>query len=248
MKTQMNSFKYWLQSLAMKRGYIIQRLGGMPAGNEINILKLLVDRLPVDGADFTIVQIGANDGKSRDPVYPFIMERGWSGVLVEPIPSMFEKLSNTYHNMPNIKLENCAIANADGTIKMYIVNQDDSLPEHVKELASLDRNVILRQKPTIPTIDRFIDTVDVPAKTISSLLTTYDIQHLNLLQVDTEGFDYEIIKMTFQASLQPDIINFESIHLSPEKKLECGHLLASKGYRYVTIERDTIAVKESLIS
>ncbi len=126
----MNFLKYWLQSLLMKRGFIIQRLGGMPAGNEMNILKLLVDRLPVDGADFTVVQIGANDGKSRDPVYPFIMERGWSGILVEPIPSMFEKLSNTYRDVPNVKLENCAIANTDGTVKMYRVVEDDSLPEY----------------------------------------------------------------------------------------------------------------------
>lgn len=244
----MNFLKYWLQSLLMKRGFIIQRLGGMPAGNEMNILKLLVDRLPVDGADFTVVQIGANDGKSRDPVYPFIMERGWSGILVEPIPSMFEKLSNTYRDVPNVKLENCAIANTDGTVKMYRVVEDDSLPEYVKELASLDRDVILRQKPTVPTIDQFIDTIDVPAKTVSSLLTTHGLQHLNLLQVDTEGFDDEIIKMTFQAGLEPDIINFESIHLSPEKKSECGHLLASSGYRYVTIDRDTIAAKESLIN
>ncbi len=121
-------------------------------------------------------------------------------------------------------------------------------PEYVKELASLDRDVILRQKPTVPTIDQFIDTIDVPAKTVSSLLTTHGLKHLNLLQVDTEGFDDEIIKMTFQAGLEPDIINFESIHLSPEKKSECGHLLASLGYRYVTIDRDTIAAKENLIN
>jgi len=67
------------------------------------------------------------------------------------------------------------------------------------------------------------------------------------LQVDTEGFDYEIIKSTFQAGLQPDIINFEIIHLSPEQKIECAHLLASKGYRYLTIGRDMIAVQDRLI-
>jgi len=33
----------------------------------------------------------------------------------------FEKLSNTYRDVPNVKLESGAIANTDGMVKMYRV-------------------------------------------------------------------------------------------------------------------------------
>lgn len=236
----------FIQSLLARSGLTVQRIG-MPSGNEIDILKLLVDRLPVDGADFKIVQIGANDGMSGDPVYPLIMERGWSGVLVEPLPMMFEKLSNTYRNMPNIQLDNCAIANKDGIATLYRVIEDDSLPKYLQQVASFERSVILKQKRVVPNIERFIEKIDVPTKTMNSLLITHRIKHINLLQIDTEGFDYEIIKMTFESGLQPDIINFESTHLSPQQKSDCGHLLASKNYHYLTIGRDTIAAQDTLL-
>ena len=247
-----------VQSFLNKYNLTITR-PSLPKGHEINLLKLLVDYLPVKGQDFFVVQIGANDGISNDPIYPLIKDRGWSGVLLEPIPSAFKKLSQTYSQIPNVKLENCAIANQDGQITMYRVKEDNILSKSkyvpLQELASSDRNVLLKtlkdlkkRKRVVPNIAEFIETIDVPAKTIKSLLFSYNIKQINLLQVDTEGFDYEIIKMIFESGVMPDIINFESCHLSPKDKNECGFLLASKGYAYLTIHRDTIAIKTCLIN
>lgn len=236
-----------VQSFLNKYNLTIQR-PILPKGHEINVLKLLVDYLPVKGQEFTVVQIGANDGISNDPIYPFIKDRSWSGVLVEPIPSAFKKLSQTYGQIPNVKLENCAIAHQDGQMTMYRVKEDNTLPKYVQQLASFDSNVILKQKRIVPNIAQFIETINVPAKTIKSLLISHNIEQINFLQIDTEGFDYEIIKMTFESDVMPDIINFESCHLSPKDKNECGSLLATKGYAYLTINRDTIAVKTCLMN
>ena len=38
------------------------------------------------------INIGANDGVFIDPIYPFIRDFGWRGLMVEPIPEAFAAL------------------------------------------------------------------------------------------------------------------------------------------------------------
>jgi FkbM family methyltransferase len=242
----MKLLKDTVQSLLWKNGYNLQRIRSFPEKN-INLLKLLVKQLPQNNSKHTIIQIGANDGKTGDPVYSIISDGSWSGVLVEPLPNLYKELTKTYFDMSSLKLENCAIANEDGNATIYRVVADDSLPEYVRQLASFDRNIILKQKPLIPNIEQFIEIIEVQAMTLKSLLKKHSIQHINLLQIDTEGFDYEVLKMAFQTSLLPDIINFEYTHLLPETIAECGNLLASRGYSYLKVGRDIVAVQQSLI-
>lgn len=42
------------------------------------------------------VHIGANDGKTGDPIWKYVKRDKWRGVFVEPISSMFEKLKKNY--------------------------------------------------------------------------------------------------------------------------------------------------------
>ncbi len=242
----MKLVKEIVQSVLWKNGYNLQRIREFPEKN-INVLKLLVKQLYGNTTQPTIVQIGANDGKSDDPVHSIIAEGNWSGILVEPLPSLYQELTNTYESIPNIVPENCAIANENGVATMYRVIEDESLPKYVRQLASFDRNIILKNKPVISNIEEFIETIEVPAMTINSLLKKHSLQHVNLLQIDTEGFDYEVLKMAFQSGLLPDLINFEYVHLLPEQTVECGDVLASKGYSYLKVGRDMIAVQQNLI-
>jgi FkbM family methyltransferase len=234
------------QSLLWKNGYNLQRIRDFPEKN-IDILKLLVKQLFQDNSEAVILQIGANDGKTGDPVHSIITQGNWSGILVEPLPNLYKELGHTYSHLSQLKLENCAIAKEDGMVELYRVMADESLPEYVRLLASFDRNIILKQKPLIPNIEQFIEVVKVPAMSLASLIKKHSIQQVNLLQIDTEGFDYEILKMAFQSNLLPDIINFEYTHLQPEITIECGNLLASKGYSYLKVGRDIVAVQQSLI-
>jgi FkbM family methyltransferase len=193
------------------------------------------------------MQIGANDGQTNDPIYRYVIDRKWSGLLVEPIPSMFERLSHTYRGIPNVRLENCAVASADGMATLYRVLPDESLPPYTQELASFDKKVILKQKRVVRHIDRFIVPIEVPARTVGSLLEEHSIRHLNLLVVDTEGFDDEVLRMVFETELRPDLIQFEWVHLRPAAKAASARRLVEQGYRYLTIRRDALAVRPASI-
>ena len=194
--------------------------------------------------DFVVVQIGANDGSSDDPAGEIIRRRGLRAILVEPIVPMFRKLTEYYAGFPNVICENCAIAREDGTMTLYTVRPDASLPPYVTRLASFDRRVILKQRGTIPTIGKFIEPLTVPAMRLETLLRKHDVRRLDWLQLDTEGFDFEILKMLWETPFRPAVIGFESLHLSRPDKIACAAMLRREGYRYVTVDRDTVAIKQ----
>ena len=51
----------------------------VPEDAPIDVLRLLLDRLPCSsGPGFQLVQVGANDGRSNDPVYRYVTDRQWS--------------------------------------------------------------------------------------------------------------------------------------------------------------------------
>src|SRR5688500_19325979 len=69
--------------------------------------------------DFFFVQIGSNDGKTGDPLYEYIKECKWKGILVEPVPYLFEKLKQTYRGFEGLLFENSAIDTKDGYRTFY---------------------------------------------------------------------------------------------------------------------------------
>jgi len=55
--------------------------------------------------DVFFIQIGANDGKTYDYIYPIARDRGWRGVLVEPIGYLFSRLVENYRGAQGISLK-----------------------------------------------------------------------------------------------------------------------------------------------
>src|SRR6202008_3756399 len=67
-----------------------------------------------------VVEVGANDGKTGDPVFHLIRSRRHSkALLVEPVPHLFERLQRTYSDLPNCILANVAIASVPGYAPIY---------------------------------------------------------------------------------------------------------------------------------
>ena len=68
------------------------------------------------------VQVGANDGKTNDPVHRYLTGYGWRGLLVEPLVDVFEQeLKKTYAGFPNVTLANVALAPTNGSLPLYRV-------------------------------------------------------------------------------------------------------------------------------
>ncbi|MBK6937124.1 MAG: FkbM family methyltransferase [Chitinophagaceae bacterium] len=77
------------------------------------------------------VQIGANDGKSGDPLYEFIINHNWKGILVEPMPDVFEQLKENFSFASGrLIFENSAISDTGGEFTLYYIdNSEKKFPE-----------------------------------------------------------------------------------------------------------------------
>lgn len=203
-----------------------------------SILNLLIDQRAANGDPCFFVQVGANDGVMADPLRPLILKHRMAGLLIEPLPDLFEQLKTNYATQPQLKFENVAISSEPATVAMYRVRA--GVPALNTGLASFNREHLVNCK--IP--DEYIEIVHVSSVTLPSLLKKHSIEKVNLLQIDTEGYDFEIIKSAFNSGIYPDIINYEHRHIGRANKYHCKKMLDDLGYQFIEASfEDTIALR-----
>ena len=190
------------------------------------------------------VQIGANDGVRSDPIHQYIMQYNWEGVLVEPVPYLFERLKNNYSGNVGLQFENAAISHKRGSISLYRVKQTDDLDPWVHGLASLDKEHLLRYLP-VEDKESYIIEEKVRTITMTDLLNKYNIKGMDLLCIDVEGFDYEVIKAIDFHRVKPTVIIYEHKVLSLEDFKSSVKLLRQNGYRLWSTTADTIGIHKS---
>jgi FkbM family methyltransferase len=194
------------------------------------------------GAELFFLQIGAFDGRSGDQLHEWITRYRWPGILVEPHPTYFRALQETYRDRPDLTLRNVAISEAPGTNTLYCVRDGVAeAPHWAPQAASFDREHTLasiRRWHSGPG-DELIEEIPVHCVPLPEVLT--GVAHLDLLQVDVEGYDAEIIRMFDFDAHTPSIVRFESIHLSQHDHDAAVRRLLEHGYRVAAGHRDTIA-------
>jgi len=207
----------------------------------------------------SVIQIGANDGITHDPIHKFIKRDQWKGVLLEPQQYVYTNyLQKIYQKNPNIHTIHAALGGQDGTQQLYKIGFSDM--RWATGLASFNRSnvekafksglVAARCKKhgiEIPN-DTSKHIVSETVKVISpeTLQQKYQLANIDLLQIDTEGFDYQIIKMFDIAKYKPKAIIFENVHLSREDSINCIQLLNNNDYVCRKYGSNTLAMKRPL--
>nr|WP_242044197.1 FkbM family methyltransferase [Leptolyngbya sp. FACHB-1624] len=191
------------------------------------------------------IQVGANDGINGDPIYPFILKWNWSGVKVEPVRYIFQELEKNFKDFSNIILENSAIAHTNNSQKFYYLKQDSAAPEWYSQLGSFSLPTILKHAQWIPDLEERLMTSDVPCLTFEELCDKHHIHHIDVIHIDTEGYDFEIIKLIDFEKFRSAIVLYEHKHLNVSDQHLCRQHLESFGYQFISTSRDTLAVLES---
>ena len=190
---------------------------------------------------FNFIQVGANDGVSFDFLYDFIIQRDSQGIVIEPVKDYFSELVLNYVNFPKIVKINKAV---HPILKKVTINKIspkaiEKYPEWVKGIASLDPE---HHKKTF--IDsKHILKEEVDADHFMNIINqNLSNKNLDYLQVDTEGFDFEIIKMVDFDNIKPTIIKYESVNLEIEDQKDLIVLLRNNGYYTFNEFGDTIGI------
>jgi FkbM family methyltransferase len=154
--------------------------------------------------DFFFIQIGANDGKRFDPIHNIVKAYNLSGLAIEPIKEYYDELKHNYTGTRVITVNKAIYSNNEKITLNKVVN-NNSLPEWSKGIASIDP--LHHERAGIDK--KYIVQEIVEAITFVNLLETYNVKHVDLLLIDTEGYDKHIIEMIPFDKISPKIIQFE---------------------------------------
>jgi FkbM family methyltransferase len=194
----------------------------------------------------TVVQIGSNDGVSNDPLNQLVIKNnGWRAIFVEPVPYLFERLKKNYGSDPRFSFENTLI-NDGSTVKFFFVAQQaeeklTGLPKWYDQLGGFNRAHILDH---LPQLEPFILEKTLQGITIETLFANHDIDHLDLLHVDTEGADFLILSQLNFNKIAPKVIIYEWCHLGRDDIIASFKFLM-KCYVLYKFGPDIVAIKRN---
>jgi FkbM family methyltransferase len=195
------------------------------------------------------VKVGANDGVTADPCSDiFLADSRWKGLLVEPVPYLFDRLKKAFGYSSRFILEKIAIGAKTGKETFYYVQKEaaeslPNLPPWYDQLGSFDKNHILKHLEGV--LEPFIVECLVEVCPLSHVLQRNGINYVTLLHVDCEGHDYEVLKTLDFEAVTPSIIYIEHMHLPPEQKQEMFDLLCSRDYSVQDCGNDYFAVHKT---
>jgi FkbM family methyltransferase len=132
-----------------------------------------LDRLFGGKTKGVYIELGANDGLTQSNTAFLEFERGWTGLLIEPSLSKFTACQK---NRPNSICENGACVSKFYTEKTIKGDFNGNLMSSVNGERTSCKEL-----------------VEVPAFTLQSLLKKHDFGKIDLLSLDTEGFELEVL-------------------------------------------------------
>jgi FkbM family methyltransferase len=199
----------------------------------------------------TLMQVGACDGETSDSINKYIKAGDINAYLVEPSTVNFNKLENFYQQRPaNVTLINAAIATSDGKQSFYTIKDEGRWRDNgwARQLASFYKAHLTKHG----ILDNEIQEEQVDCFTVASVLKKNQINHLDILVVDTEGFDGEIVKMTLDQNVLPTFIAFENVQLvkayRQKELVELYRKIADKGYVWTHDRINTLAVRKDFLN
>ncbi len=190
---------------------------------------------------FSFIQVGANDGISFDFLYEFAINRQSSGLVIEPVIEYFNELVINYKDYPEIKKINKAVHCLEKSKKIYKImeSRKQKYPDWVKGMASFDENHHKRQN--ISKEDMEVENVSTD--TLMNIISdSYSDKKIDYLQIDTEGYDWEILKMLDFSRVKPPIIKYEHVNLEKADLIASKKLLIDQGYSIFKEGIDTLGI------
>jgi FkbM family methyltransferase len=139
----------------------------------------------IDMSGGFFVEAGAHDGFTQSNTYWLERFREWRGILVEPIPEM---AAEARLSRPTATVIQCALVSADDPRERVQMRFGDlmSAVDGVKEEGWSGMGTVLGWRDAYD--------VDVETRTLSSILDEQNAPEIDLLSLDTEGFEVSALR------------------------------------------------------
>ena len=190
-----------------------------------------------------LIQIGANDGKRFDILNKFIKKYKTKSILIEPIKSNFDDLQKSYKKFKFVRLENIAISVNNEINFLYKVNEKflNFYDSHVPGITSFNKNHLINHGISNKHISKEV----VKSSSIKEVIFKYKLKKLDLLFIDTEGYDGKIVLDFLKNKIFNPIIIFEFIHIDNKIFQDVIKKLSSSKYKFFSINENMICLPKN---
>jgi len=204
------------------------------------------------------IQIGSNDGIIFDNLREFVIKDEWHGIMIEPVRETFDELVLNHKKSKNLKFLNVAISDKnENKIISYIPKkaiEENNLNISLKGCSTFHNNRQGDESIPMRVFEnkQFLKQEEVKCITIETLIKEQRIdREIDLLQIDTEGHEYKIIKSINFDNLLPRVIIFETNRrkkmFSNEQIDEMFNILIKNNYSIIECGQDSIAMHSSFL-
>ncbi len=150
------------------------------------------------------VDVGAHDGESLSNTYFFEKDKGWTGLCIEPIPAVFQKLqalrrkSKCYQLAIDSEEKETMFLLGKGYPEMFSVLANHLDPRHFQRIQNETR-------------DNGGETEMIPVQTkrLETLLEENNITHVHYMSIDVEGAEFGVLESIDFSKVTFDIIEVE---------------------------------------
>ena len=199
-----------------------------------------------------IIQVGAHDGKSDDFLFKCFND-DLEALLIEPIEDAFINLEKNYKNFKNVKCLNLAVDINNQKKEIFSVNKNyyEFYKKKYKKF-NVDWLSILSSFDKQHLIDHGIKKNHISSKliecqTFNELINKYNYQELDLLIIDTEGYDFILVNNFLETINIRPIIIFEWIHFKNYEIEKLLMKLKNLNYNFLQIGRDLVCFQKGNI-
>lgn len=183
-------------------------------GEDLLLLELL-DWKP----DGFYIEVGAYDGKTYS-VSAALEQLGWDGLLIEPVPDLYEKAKA---NRPNARVVHAAASRrgSSGTTSMtHLVGGHDY--DASSHLTPSDGAALKRPPSGVE-----VRTVEVPLTTVDALLEGHT-ERVDIASIDVEGHELDLLDGFDLDRYQPAVVLIEDHSLADTSPIHA--YLTQRGY------------------
>jgi FkbM family methyltransferase len=181
------------------------------------IAELLTGEQP--GFDQIMIDVGAHVGSALAP----FAKQNWQIYAFEPDPDNRQKLLKKFGERPNVTVNESAVSDRPGnTLSLYGSEESTG----ISTLA--------------PFRDSHQPKCQVTTTTVAEICNQHQLDHIDFLKIDTEGFDLMVLKGVPWDQVQPDVIECE---FEDRKTVPLGYTfddlaqyLVDKGYTVLVSE------------
>tara|TARA_Y100001935_G_C17217522_1_gene463436 strand:+ start:405 stop:1022 length:618 start_codon:yes stop_codon:yes gene_type:complete len=202
---------------------------------------------------FDLIIIGAHTGIGLEEL---ILEQKNKVLLIEPVSYNLQSLKNRFKNINNIFFENVGVSDKKKQIKFYYVKQS-SLKKLGKDWGSgigsfKKKHLLDHHRKRFQITESDIEELDVKIVVFNDLVEKYNISEIEYLFIDTEGYDYQIIKSIDFNKTKINKVKFEYKHLDDTFKfdirlLELRKMFNQLNYKEIDVDGENITFEKIVI-